>query len=152
MKGRLAIPLSQRSDWATPKALFDALDAEFCFTLDACALPSNAKCDRYFTPEQDGLVQNWGRETVWMNPPYGLALRRWMQKAYEEARSGATVVCLVPSRTDTRWWHEYAEKASERRFIRGRIAFAACGGHSNQAPFPSAIVVFRPAQAAEDAA
>lgn len=148
MKGKLAIPLAGRHDWATPQALFDRLNAEFGFTVDVCALPDNAKCARFFTPEDDGLQMNWRDEIAWMNPPYGLALRDWMYKAYTESRwNGATVVCLVPSRTDTKWWHEYAEKASERRFVRGRVAFSACGGHSNHPPFASAIIIFRPAVA-----
>jgi hypothetical protein len=75
-----------------------------------------------------------------MNPPYGRGISVWMEKAYNESRQGALVVCLIPSRTDTLWWHNYAMKG-EIRFIKGRIKF---GGHENPAPFPSAVVIFRP--------
>lgn len=125
--------------WATPQGFFDGLDTEFGFQVDVCAIAENAKCARFFTPEEDGLAQEW-TGICWMNPPYGRTIGRWMRKAYESSQLGATVVCLVPARTDTVWWHEYAMKG-EIRFIRGRLKF---GGHKNSAPFPSAVVVFRP--------
>lgn len=125
--------------WATPQDLFDRLHAKHQFTLDACASPENAKCAAYFTEEIDGLQQNW-TGTVWMNPPYGRTIGAWTKKAYESSIAGATVVCLVPARTDTAWWHDYAMKG-EIEFLRGRLKF---GGHKNNAPFPSAVVVFRP--------
>lgn len=131
---------SATDEWPTPQKLFDALDAEFGFTLDPCATKANAKCRRYFTKEEDGLRQDWADETVFMNPPYGRAIGRWMAKAYAASRAGATVVCLVPARTDTTWWHRYAMKG-QIRLLKGRIRFEG-GRHS--APFPSAIVVFRP--------
>lgn len=124
--------------WATPQDFFDKLHAEFGFTLDVCANASNAKCRDYFTAEQDGLAQDWGYHSCWMNPPYGRTIGRWMRKALESAKAGATVVCLVPARTDTAWWWDYAMKG-EIRFIRGRLKF---GGHETNAPFPSAVVVF----------
>lgn len=121
--------------------MFDSLDKEFHFNLDVCALPENAKCDSYYTPEQDGLAQDW-TGTCWMNPPYGRNISQWMKKAYESARDGkATVVCLIHARTDTRWWHDYAMHASELRFIKGRLKFS---GSKNACPFPSVIVIFRP--------
>lgn len=130
-------------DWETPADLFAQYDAEFRFTLDVCATHENRKCEYYFSPGDDGLASDWGTNVCWMNPPYGRVIGKWMQKAQDAAQKGATVVCLVPSRTDTRWWHEYAMKADERRFLRGRVKFV--GGKAS-APFPSAIVVFRPAQ------
>lgn len=137
-----SVHFSSRTDvWATPQALFDELHAEFAFTLDVCALPENAKCPRYFTPETDGLLQEW-TGVCWMNPPYGRAIGQWMRKAFESAQAGATVVALVPARTDTEWWHEWASKG-EVRFIRGRLRFGAA---STSAPFPSAIVIFRAPQ------
>jgi site-specific DNA-methyltransferase (adenine-specific) len=132
---------SAKDDWATPPTLFDALNEEFHFTLDPCATPDNAKCRHFFTQTDDGLAQDWKGETVFMNPPYGRAIGRWMGKAHDSARQGAAVVCLIPARTDTRWWHEHALKG-EIRFLRGRLKF---GDAHNSAPFPSAIVVFRPA-------
>ena len=134
----LVVHFSSATDlWATPQDTFDALHAEFGFTLDVCATAENAKCADYFTVEQDGLAQEW-RGVSWMNPPYGRAIGAWMRKAYESAKGGATVVCLVPARTDTAWWWDYAMKG-EVRFIRGRLKF---GGQANSAPFPSAIVIF----------
>lgn len=130
---------SKTDDWATPQDFFDDLDREFGFTLDVCADDQNAKCGRYFTREQDGLDQDW-RGICWMNPPYGRGItEKWMQKAYEASKKGATVVCLVPSRTDTKWFHEYAVKG-EIRFVKGRLKF---GGAKHPAPFPSMIVVFK---------
>ena len=139
----LAVHFSSATDeWATPQWLFDALHREFAFTLDPCATRENAKCPRFFTREDDGLLQNWGDEVVFMNPPYGAMISRWMWKAYDSARKGATVVCLVPARTDTAWWHNSAMKG-EVRLLRGRLKF---GNATNSAPFPSAIVIFRPPQ------
>ena len=129
---------SSTSEWETPQWLFDELNAEFGFDLDVCATAENAKCERFFTLEQNGLVQVWAG-TCWMNPPYGREIGRWIQKAYESAREGSTVVCLVPARTDTRWWHDYCMKG-EIRFLRGRLRF---GKSKNSAPFPSVIVIFR---------
>jgi phage N-6-adenine-methyltransferase len=132
-----------RSDshlWSTLQALFDELNDEFHFTVDVCALPSNAKCADYFTPAQDGLQQVW-TGTCWCNPPYGTVIGQWVQKAYESAQSGATVVCLLPARCDTRWWHDYVLPSAEVRYLKGRLKF---GGTSNSAPFPSVVVIFRP--------
>lgn len=131
---------SKTSDWETPQDFFDLLNSEFHFELDVCAKPENAKCPRYFTPEEDGLKQKW-TGVCWMNPPYGREIGRWVKKAYDSAHGGATVVCLLPARTDTSWWHDYCMKADEIRFIRGRLKF---GGAKHPAPFPSAVVIFRP--------
>ena len=133
------VHFSSASDqWATPQDFFDKLARQYPFTLDVCALPSSAKCARYFTPEDDGLAQDWDGEVCFMNPPYGREIKRWMRKAVEEWQKGATVVCLVPARTDTAWWHDYAMKG-QITFLRGRLKF---GGAKNSAPFPSAVVVF----------
>jgi len=127
--------------YATPQKLFDELNSEFDFTLDPCALPHTAKCDRFFTQEVDGLVQDWSGDRVFMNPPYSQPnLPMWIRKAYNESLRGALVVCLVPSATSTAWWHDYAMKG-EIRFIRGRIRFDGANG---TAPFSSALVIFRP--------
>ena len=131
---------SSKTDlWATPQSFFDDLDSEFGFELDVCALPSNAKCERYFTPADDGLSQTWSG-VCWMNPPHGKEIGLWMRKAYLSSRQGATVVCLVPARTDTRWWHDYAMRG-QIRFIKGRLKF---GDAKANAPFPSAVVIFQP--------
>ena len=129
----------ERDEWETPADLFSRLHREFRFTLDAAALPHNAKCRRYFTPAQDGLRQPWGG-AVWCNPPYGVGIRHWVRKARESAQGGAIVVCLLPARTDTEWWHDDVLPYAEVRFIRGRLKFSDHGA----ANFPSVVVVFRP--------
>lgn len=128
---------SQTDLWATPQELFDRLNKFWLFTTDVCAVAENAKCERYFSPAEDGLKQHW-TGTCWMNPPYGREIGKWVKKAFDSAAMGATVVCLLPARVDTVWWHNYAKKG-EVEFLRGRLKF---GGHKNSAPFPSAIVVF----------
>lgn len=126
--------------WETPQKFFDALNSEFGFETDVCALPENAKCQRYYSPEMDGLNQDW-RGVCWMNPPYGRKIGVWLRKAYQSAiGGGALVVCLVPARTDTAWWHDYAAKG-EVRFVRGRLKFGAA---KFNAPFPCAVVIFKP--------
>lgn len=124
--------------WSTPQDFFDKLNFKYQFTLDPCSTSENAKCEKYFTAEDDGLRQDWSGHRVFMNPPYGRVIKDWMRKAYEESLNGAVVVCLVPARTDTSWWHEYAMKGNIE-FLRGRLKF---GGQKNSAPFPSAVVVF----------
>lgn len=131
---------SKTNEWATPQYFFDRLNEEFNFTLDPCSNGFNAKCPRYFTEKDDGLAQSWAGETVFMNPPYGRVIGDWIRKAYEEAQEGATVVALIPSRTDTRYWHDYVMKAHEIRLVKGRLYF---GDGTGRAPFPSAIIIFR---------
>ena len=121
---------SVTDNWRTPEGFYKALDAEFKFDFDPCPLKD--------PPRFDGLTCEWGQRTF-CNPPYS-DLRAWMRKAFSEHLKGKTVVMLIPSRTDTRAWHDYALNASEIRFIRGRLKF---GDAKNCAPFPSAIVIFR---------
>ncbi len=130
---------SEKGEWETPQDLFDLLDVEFGFNLDVCALVTNTKCEQFFSPEDDGLSQDWGTAVCWMNPPYGDGIKNWMAKAWEASMQGATVVCLIPARTDTGWWWDYCIRG-EIRFLRGRLKF---GNAENSAPFPSAVVVFR---------
>lgn len=146
---------SKASDeWATPQDLFDSLDAEFHFELDAAATSENTKCGFWNAVDgssKDALACSWvggKRSSVWLNPPYSKC-RQFIAKAAEEARNGCTVVCLVPSRTDTRWWHDYVwdrethqpRPGVEVRFIKGRLKF---GNATAGAPFPSVVIVFRP--------
>lgn len=134
---------SDRMDWETPTHLFDQLDAEFHFTVDAAASETNHKCERYFTAQSDGLTQDWSGETVFCNPPYGRELPKWVEKCHREAQKpGTTVVMLIPSRTDTRWFHSFIHRRAEVRFIKGRIKFETAGVAGDSAPFPSMIVVF----------
>lgn len=125
--------------WATPQAFFDKLDEEFHFTLDPCALPSNAKCKKYYTPQDNGLEKDWSGESVFCNPPYGSAIKLWVKKCYEEAKKGALVVMLIPARTDTSYFHDYIYNKAEIRFLRGRLKF---GEAKQSAPFPSMVVVY----------
>ena len=133
------IHFSSKTDlWATPQSFFDKYNAMYNFTLDVCATNDNAKCSTYFTKEQNGLSKDW-IGICWMNPPYGRDIKHWIKKAYESSLNGATVVCLLPARTDTSWWHDYCMKGTIE-FIRGRLKF---GDSKNSAPFPSAVVVFK---------
>ena len=133
---------SVHDGWGTPPDFFAALDQEFHFTLDPCCTIATAKCKKFYTPADDGLSKSWAGEIVFMNPPYGRPIKDWVRKAYRESLRGATVVCLVPARTDTVWWHTYCMKG-EVRFIKGRLKFVN-GACNNPAPFPSAVVIFRP--------
>lgn len=136
---RMKVHYMSKTDlWETPQDLFDKLSDEFHFDVDVCASWNNRKCHQYFTYLDDGLKQKW-EGVCWMNPPYGRQIGKWLKKAYESSLNGAVVVCLVPARTDTSWWHDYCMKG-EIRFIKGRLKF---GGQKNSAPFPSAIVIFR---------
>ena len=131
---------SNSDDYGTPQKLFNELDEEFHFDVDVCASAYNAKCHRYFSIEENGLLQDWTEfKTCYMNPPYGRKIIDWVKKAYNTSINGTTVVCLLPARTDTKWFHNYCLKG-EIRFLRGRLKF---NDGKNPAPFPSMIVVFR---------
>ena len=135
--------------WSTPRDFFEKLHAEFNFTLDAAALRSSAVVPNYLGPDHeygwrhDALTVEWAGASeggaVWLNPPYGREIGKFMKKANEEAKKGITVVCLVPSRTDTKWWWD-SVIMHEVRFVKGRLKF---GGQKNSAPFPSAIVIMK---------
>lgn len=138
---------SVRPDWRTPRGLFDELNGEFGFTIDICASDENALLERYWTERDEALLRSWENERVWMNPPYGRQLPRWMEKAWTEAPNADVIVGLIPSRTDTAWWHDYVMPASEIRFLRGRLEFtghAKTNPDSHNAPFPSCVVVWKP--------
>lgn len=127
---------SKTDKWATPQDFFDKLNNEFKFNLDVCADENNHKCARYFTKEQDGLLQEWGGARVWCNPPYGKGVEEWVKKCSK----CDLAVMLLPARTDTKWFHEYIYGKAEIRFVRGRLKF---GNQENSAPFPSMVVVFK---------
>lgn len=145
--------LSSKSDeWETPQDFYDALNAEFNFTLDPCCREYNHKCDKYYTAEQDGLSKSWAGETVFCNPPYGKSIGAWVKKCYEESLKGSTIVMLIPSRTDTAWFHDYIWGKAEIRFVRGRLRFINRTFPSwredgnfkvSPATFPSMVVVYR---------
>jgi phage N-6-adenine-methyltransferase len=135
---------SASDEWETPQEFFNAVNEVFHCTLDVCATPFNAKCEHYYTKKENGLLQPW-RGVCWMNPPYGREISRWVQKAYESSfEAGTIVVCLLPARTDTKWWHEYVmTRAADVSFIQCRLRFSGKGGVSKgSAPFPSALVIF----------
>ena len=133
---------SASNEWATPQEFFNQLNSEFHFTLDPCCTHDNAKCENHYTIAEDGLSQNWeGR--VFCNPPYGRELPKWVKKCYEESLKGSLVVMLIPSRTDTRWFHDWIYGKAGIRFIKGRLKF---GGAKQSAPFPSMVVIFKPQQ------
>ena len=131
--------------WGTPQDFFDMLNAEFGFTLDPCATHENAKCENYYTAEDDGLHQSW-EGAVFVNPPFSqLSHKPWAHKCWESAQKGATVVLLIPVRSDTRYWHNWVMRASELRFVRGRVRFVREDGQSGGTPpFPCVVAVFRP--------
>jgi site-specific DNA-methyltransferase (adenine-specific) len=132
---------SNRDSWETPQKLFDELNKEFNFTIDAAADAENHKCERYYTREESGLEKSWKGERVFLNPPYGRELPKWVKKAADEAKDKSTIiVMLIPARTDTQWFHDYIYKKAEIRFIKGRLKF---GDAKNSAPFPSMVVIFR---------
>jgi len=139
------IPLfsSAQDEWETPDDLFKKLDEEFHFTLDVCATKENAKCPAYFSKEINGLKQPWYPHTCFMNPPYGRQIGDWVRKALFSSLRGTTVVCLLPARTDTKWFHDYIYGKAEIRFLKGRVKFSY-KGKSGPAPFPSMIVIYYP--------
>ena len=148
---------SSKDWWETPQVRWDHWNEEFHFDLDAAASEANTKCKYFFTEKDNALIQNWyrpdeGIKTIWVNCPYGRGItNKWVKKMYEESVKGATVVALLPARTDTKWFHEFIwKKATEIRFIKGRLKFELDGkvmldkkGRPQSAPFPSMIVVWR---------
>jgi site-specific DNA-methyltransferase (adenine-specific) len=132
---------SKDDKWSTPQDFYDELNAEFGFTLDPCADEFNHKCNKYYTEEDDGLLQDWEGEIVFCNPPYGKAIKDWVRKAYiEGCKPNTTVVMLIPARTDTIYFHKYIYHKAEIRFLKGRLKF---GNSKNSAPFPSMVVIYR---------
>jgi len=136
---------SNTPEYETPDDLFERLDAIFDFDLDPCASDDNFKCPNYFTKEDDGLKKPWFGN-VFVNPPYGQEIGKWVERSYYQAVTNPdvkTVVMLIPSRTDTKYWHDYVMRSHLIYFIRGRLKFS---NMKNSAPFPSAIVVFKESQ------
>lgn len=135
---------SKKDDWETPQALYDQLNEQHDFTLDAAATDTNHKADTYFTQEDDALNQEW-KGRVFCNPPYGRAIKKWVKKAYEESLQpyNECVVMVIPSRTDTSYWHDYIFNKADIDFLRGRLKFEVNGVAKAPAPFPSAVITFR---------
>lgn len=135
---------SEREDWATPSELVKALAADFGpFDLDPCATAASAKAPTFYTLEDDGLAQCWAPRRVFLNPPYGRVIGKWIHKARTEGERGAVVVALIHARTDTRWWHADVEgHARLIRFLPRRVRFIGPEGQRVGAPFPSVVVVW----------
>lgn len=132
---------SVTDEWYTPIDFYNELNKEFNFNLDPCATDINHKCAKYFTKEDNGLLQSWGGYNVFCNPPYGRVINAWVQKAYNESKKDNTlIVMLLPARTDTKWFHNFIYHKAEIRFIKGRLKFGGC---KNSAPFPSMLVIYR---------
>ena len=132
---------SSKTDmWSTPQKFYDELNKEFNFNLDPCSTHNNAKCQKYFTIDDNGLNQDWQGHTVFCNPPYGRVLKEWVQKSYEESlKPNTKVIMLIPARTDTIYFHKYIYNIATIRFLKGRLKFGGC---KNSAPFPSMVVIF----------
>lgn len=135
---------SKEEKWQTPDDVFNKLNKEFNFTLDPCCQHDSAKCKKHYTPTENGLLQSWEGETVFVNPPYGRDLKTWVQKSYNEStKDNTVVVLLIPSRTDTSYFHDYIYHKSEIRFLRGRIKFInpITKKQGDSAPFGSMVIV-----------
>ena len=137
-----AFQTSNKNNWGTPQELFDSLDKEFCFTLDPCSDNINHKCEKHYTLNENGLTKSWDNEIVFMNPPYGKEISKWVEKANN---SKGIIVGLLPARTDTKWFHNYVYGKAELRFIKGRIRFidAVTGKQGGSPTFPSVIAIWR---------
>jgi site-specific DNA-methyltransferase (adenine-specific) len=139
---------SKSTEWRTPLDLFLKLDEEFGFELDAAATEENSLCHMHYSEEDDALSDDnpWHPfNTVFINPPYGRGIGAWCEKAWKETQKGATVVMLMPARTDTIWFHEWVYGRAEIRFLKGRLKFLDEQGNKlNAAPFPSMVVVYKP--------
>jgi phage N-6-adenine-methyltransferase len=131
---------SNTDEWETPKAFFDKLDTEFHFTLDVAASNDNHKCIHWYTKDNDGLTQSWWGN-VWCNPPYGREIERWVLKACLSIDNANVIVMLLPTRTDTHWFHRHVYNIAELRFIEGRLHFS---NSKNSAPFPSMLAIYKP--------
>jgi len=132
---------SNDDSWATPQALFDAIDHTYGpFILDAAAADDSAKCRYYFTVEDDALSRDWSGR-VFLNPPYNRSIHKWSEKVTEELEAGRIYSCtlLIAARTDTRWWNHLVESryCVEVLFLKGRVKF---GDGTASAPFASAVI------------
>lgn len=152
MKQKINKMMCSKSDeWETPTDLYEKLNDEFRFTLDPACRDYNRKCAKYYTIEDNGLEKDWNGEIVFVNPPYGRSISKWVKKSYEESLKGIRVVMLIPARTDTKWFHDYILHKAEIRFIKGRLKFInrmlpswrEDGNFKiSPAPFPTMIVIY----------
>jgi len=129
-----------KDKWETPQFIFNVLNEEFSFTLDPCCDVNTAKCKNFFTEKEDGLIQSWKNEIVFVNPPYSRGnIDKWMKKCYEESLNGTKIIALIPVSSSSNWWHKYVWNKSEIRFYKGRIKFV---GAPFTAPFSSCLAIY----------
>lgn len=138
---------SESVEWRTPDWVMGLVRSEFDLGLDACANAENAQCERYITAQDDCLLIDWGERAqgvaVWMNPPWGRDIGKYVRRAHEQAsKHSLVVVCLLPASTDTRWWHDYVMRAADVRFFRGRLHFVRSDGHTGPCTKGCALVIF----------
>ena len=142
-----AIMTSDKQDWETPQELFDNLNSEFDFELDAFASAKNAKCKHFFTEQDDSFKQDWTKyKSIFINPPYTSKVQDEVLKKINDTISSdwrGVIVLLIPARTDTKRWHDYIfNKADDIRFIKGRLRFEVDGIPSGSSTFPSEVIVY----------
>jgi phage N-6-adenine-methyltransferase len=139
---------------ATSPEVFGPLHERFGFSIDVAALPRNAKCERYFTPDDDGLAQSWSSERVWCNPPYS-SIEPWLEKAWAEWEQSAPpelIVMLLPAnRTEQGWWQRHVEPQRlsgylDVEFMPGRLRFIAWDASeikpNERPPFGCCLVIW----------
>lgn len=141
---------NKNNSWCTPRDFFNKLNEEFDFNLDPCCMPKSALCEKYFTPDEDGLKQDWTGYRAFVNPPYGREIGKWVKKCFDEKDKAELIVMLIPSRTDTRYFHNWIYGKAEIRFLKGRLKFVDMDYKGKEedrkmspAPFPSMLVIFR---------
>lgn len=136
---------SKSNEWETPEGFYNKLDCKYHFTLDPASTIENAKCDKFFTFQDNALEKDWSNNIVFCNPPYGRGIKYWIKKCYEEGlKENTIVVALIPSRSDTKYFHEFCMKAKDIYFVKGRLKFKNVFEDidGSPAPFPSMVVVF----------
>lgn len=141
-----ALFTSNKEDWETPQDFYDRLNAKYHFEWDLAASDDNAKCSCYFTRDDNSLEQDWEglSGNLFLNPPYGRELKLWVKKAATTGlKDKQNLVMLIPSRTDTSYWHDYIFNHAEIKFLRGRLKFEVDGVSGDSAPFPSALVIYK---------
>lgn len=141
MKGQNVLFSHSSDEWETPPGIFNKISETFKFDIDVCATAENKKADNFYCRDDDGLSISWPQNSLcWMNPPYS-QIKHWVAKAQLESMNGTTTVALLPSRTDTIYFHKhiYGQKNVDVHFLKGRLKFQ---GASHSAPFPSMVCIF----------
>jgi phage N-6-adenine-methyltransferase len=140
--------MSERQDWGTPRAFLEWLETDRSWTpnLDAAASIRNAKAPHFFTEDDDSLSKDWFGD-VWLNPPFGNELPKFMKKCAEQIKRKEvrSIMVLIPARTDTKWFHEIVMPHAYLIYlIKGRFNFRVDNAvEGANAPFPSMLVLYR---------